>query len=115
DSTLGARGRAKRADDDRASRVDAFVLPGGERVEQFLHPIGLAVVGAVGEPPTTVGGVSVARSLKSGTAAWAAASAPCRVSADRTPPRISPSRSRRATVPAGKKSSVYGDGGRHPP
>ena len=43
-----------------------------------------------------------------GSAAWAAASLPRRVSAERTPPRISPSRSSEATVPAGRKSSMYG-------
>ncbi len=46
--------------------------------------------------------------------AEAAASPPRRTSLERTPARISPRRSRLATVPAGRKSSMYGIGRPHP-
>ena len=75
--------------------------------------MGLAVVGSV-RSPTWAGGLRSDRSGTTGIAAWAAASEPRRTSAERTPPRISPSRSSEATVPAGRKSSMYGYGGAHP-
>ena len=108
---LGPRGGAERPDDDGAAdRVagGAVGLPGGQCVEQFLHRSGLGAVRSMVSPPTTEGGAATLGTMDPGSAAWAAASLPRRVSPARTPPRISPSRSSEATVPAGRKSSMYG-------
>src|SRR4029453_7571884 len=108
---FGPRGRAERPDDDGATDVGAgraVGLPGGEGVEQFLHRSGLGAVRSMVSPPTTEGGATTLGTMDPGSAACAAASLPRRVSPARTPPRISPSRSSEATVPAGRKSSMYG-------
>src|SRR3954451_22914241 len=109
DGALWPRGGPERADDDGASHGGArrpVGGPGRERVEQFLHLIGLGADGSMVSPPTTEGGPTTTGPAVSGSAACAAASLPRRVSPARTPPRISPSRSSDATVPAGRKSSM---------
>src|SRR6476660_5661742 len=118
DGALRARGGPERPDDDGAPDIgtgSAVGLPGSECVEQFLHRSGLGTVRSMVSPPTTEGGATTVGMLEPGSAAWAAASLPRRVSPARTPPRISPSRSSDATVPAGRKSSMYGYAARIPP
>ena len=113
DGALGPRGGAERPDDDGAA--DRRRRPVGLARSVSVSSSSFIAVASVrsgrwSHRRRRPGGATTARDagVAAGSAAWAAASLPRRVSPARTPPRISPSRSSEATVPAGRKSSMYG-------
>src|SRR6185369_4346228 len=117
DGAFGPRRRAERPDDDGPPDRQALGPPRVVRLEELAHrsaqvrrwaaagsaafPSGWAGRSAAGAPSTSAG-------------AWAAASLPRRMSPPRAPARTSPRRSRLSTVPAGRKSSMYGRAARIP-
>src|SRR5262249_37219957 len=93
-----------------------------ERLQQLLHrvePPGLSGLAALGSLVSSSGAATADRiawlDARWPASADAAASPPRRTSLERMPARISPRRSRLATVPAGTKSSTYGSAARIPP
>ena len=77
DRALGPWRRPERADDDGTADIDAVAGPGIERLEQFLHRIGLGADGSVGMPPTTFGGAPTVGTTATGE---------CRVGGGLAPP-----------------------------